>query len=300
MSERAFELQGHRGARGLFPENTIEGFRATAAVGVDSMELDIAVTADGVPIVSHDPTLDPELTRGPDGAWIERGDIAINDLTLAELRGYDVGRIRPGSKLAARFPLQHPVDGARLPTLAEVFAAVPHVLHVEIKTLPDRPHLTVSAEAMAAAVLAVAEAAGAMGRMVVRSFDWRGLAWLKRTRPALPLVWLTGPDTAREPGLWWEMPGFTGPVHEAVAHAAAGAAGWVPAWAPRHDTLDAEAIAAAHAAGLAVMPWTVDEPAHIARLIAWGVDGICTDRPDVARDVMRNAGLRPPPVWPAD
>jgi glycerophosphoryl diester phosphodiesterase len=289
------ELQGHRGARGLFPENTIEGFRATAAIGVDSIELDVAVTADGVPVISHDAVLHGDLTRGPDGRWIAEPGPVIRALTLTELGAYDVGRLKPGSRTAALFPAQRPIDGARIPTLAEAFAALPGLLlDVELKTLPDRPELTVPPAAMADAVVAVAETAGALARLRVRSFDWRGLAHLRRTRPEIPLVWLTSAREAADPGLWWDMPRFRGTTPEAVARAAAGAP-WRPGWAPRFSDLTAAAVAEAHALGLAVMPWTVNDAADMARLIAWDVDALCTDRPDIARGALAAAG-RPLPA----
>ena len=100
---RAIDLQGHRGARGLFPENTLAGFKAALAIGVDSFELDVAVTADGVPVVSHDAALNPDLARGPDGAWLDTPGPLIRSLRLAELAAYDVGRIRTGSAYAAQF-----------------------------------------------------------------------------------------------------------------------------------------------------------------------------------------------------
>src|SRR4051812_24085001 len=114
-----FDLQGHRGARGLFPENTLEGFVAAAALGFHSFEIDIAVTRDGVPVLHHDPHLNPDTARTPDGAWLpERGPL-IRDLNLAGLAAYDVGRIRPGSAYAALYPTQRPIDGARIPTLEQ-------------------------------------------------------------------------------------------------------------------------------------------------------------------------------------
>lgn len=293
---RIFDLQGHRGARGLFPENTIEGFLATSAIGVDSIELDIAVTADGVAVVSHDPTLDPDLTRGPDGAWIDRGDMVIRAMTLAEIQRFDVGRIRPGSALSRRFPHQAPQDGALMPTLGAVFRALPGLrIHAEIKTLPDRPELTVPPSVMAESIIAAATEAGALDRIAVRSFDWRGLAYLQAAHPAIPLVWLTSPGEAKSPGLWWDMPDHTGSTPAAVARAAGRPAAWQPAWAPRHDGLTREAIAEAHALGLRVMPWTVDDAGDIGRLIDWGIDGICTDRPDVARAEMAARGMVLPP-----
>jgi len=285
-----FERCGHRGARGLFPENTIAGFIATQALGVDSIELDVAITADGVAVVSHDAVLHPDLTRGPDGAWLTGAGPVIRSLTFAELQRYDVGRLRPGSRYAANFPDQVPQDGARIPTLEAVFRATPGVIvDAEIKTMPDRPELTVAPEAMADAILAAAEAAGALSRLAVRSFDWRGLAHLSRVRPEIPLAWLTSATEAKDPGLWWGLPGFSGSAPQAVARAAGATAPWRPGWAPNHRDLTPALIAEAHAFGLRVLPWTVDDPADMARLRAWGVDGICTDRPDRLRDVLAAA-----------
>ena len=284
------ELQGHRGARGLFPENTIDGFIASEALGVDSIELDIAVTADGIPVVAHDPLLHPDITRDASGDWLVVPGPPINRLTLAQLRTYDVGRLRPGSAYAVKYPRQIPHDGARIPTLAEVFAATRGTIDAELKTLPDRPELTVPPAEMAELVVAAADAAGARGRLTVRSFDWRGLYHLKRAHPDIPLVWLTSPETTLRAALWWDGPtpaAFNGSVPAVVA-AAAGA----PAtWAPAHARLSQAGIEDAHARGLRVVPWTVNDPADMARLMAWGVDGLCTDEPDRARAVMREARL---------
>jgi glycerophosphoryl diester phosphodiesterase len=257
-----YELQGHRGARDLFPENTIEGFVATRALGVRSIELDVAVTADGVAVVAHDVRLHPDIARGPDGAWVGAPGRLIREMTLAEVAAFDVGRLRPGSAYAAKHPRQSPVDGARIPTLEAVFAAVPDVLiDAELKTSPEEPEASVAPEEMAEIVLAVARRAGALGRLRVRSFDWRGLRYLQRVHPDVALAWLTGADG--DP--------------EVVAAAASGPA----IWAPRHDTLDAALVAKARSLGLSVRPWTVNDPDVAARLLRWGAEGICTDAPDL-------------------
>ena len=117
----AFDLQGHRGARGLAPENTLAGFARALEIGVTTLETDLAVTKDGVIVLSHDPVLNPDIVRGPDGQWLAAPGPAINSLTLAELKRYDVGRIKPGTKYAQQFAGQTPVDGQRIPTLAELF-----------------------------------------------------------------------------------------------------------------------------------------------------------------------------------
>jgi glycerophosphoryl diester phosphodiesterase len=309
---RAIDLQGHRGARGLFPENTLAGFSAALAIGVDSFELAVAVTADGVPVVSHDPALNPDLVRGPDGAWLTVRGPLIRTLRLSELAAYDVGRIRPGSAYASQFPDQAPCDGARIPTLAEVLGAevlgaevlgaevpgaealavAPAVrFNLEMKTFPAHPDWTVSATAMAEAVIAVAEAAGAIGRITVESFDWRGPRQVRRLRPDLPLAWLTSPESVAEAALWWDGPvpaDYAGSVPRAVA------AEGGPIWAPHHAELTGELIDEAHTLGLAVLAWTVNHAASMRRLLRAGIDGLITDRPDIARKVLAEEGFPPP------
>jgi glycerophosphoryl diester phosphodiesterase len=291
---RTIDLQGHRGARGLFPENTMAGFAAALAIGVDSFELDVAVTADGVPVVSHDAALNPDLARGPDGAWLTAPGPLIRTLRLADLAAYDVGRLRPGSAYAAQFPDQAPHDGARIPTLAEVLTVDGTVrFNIEMKTYPEHPEWTIGASAMAAAVIGVAEAAGAIGRITVESFDWRGPRQVRRLRPDLRLAWLTRPETVAAAELWWDGPmpaDFGGSVPRAVA------AEGGPIWAPHHADLGAGAIEEAHALGLAVLPWTVNTPAEMRRLLRAGVDGLITDRPDIARLVLAEEGFPLPPA----
>jgi glycerophosphoryl diester phosphodiesterase len=288
-----FELQGHRGARGLFPENTIEGFAAAVALGVDAVELDVAVTADGVPVVFHDAALSGDIVRGPDGAWLAGQGPLVRSLTLAELARFDVGRLRPGSRYAAAHPKQVARDGARVPTLQAVFEAITGArIDAELKTLPDRPDATVPPAEMAEHALAVAAACDALGRLDVRSFDWRGLRHVRAACPGVALTFLTSARTVMQARLWWDGPrpaDFGGSVARAVAAESPAAC-----WAPEHRTLHEEEVREAQSLGLRVVPWTVNEVADIGRLIAWGVDGICTDRPDLALQAMAEAGLAKP------
>ena len=117
----AFELHGHRGARGLAPENTLPAFAAALSLGVSALELDTAITKDGVVVVSHDARLNPDITRGTDGRWLNRSTRAVRELTLDDLGHYDVGRIKPGSEYSYRFPDQKRMDKVYMPTLAQVF-----------------------------------------------------------------------------------------------------------------------------------------------------------------------------------
>ncbi|MBW2250210.1 MAG: hypothetical protein JRF60_06175, partial [Deltaproteobacteria bacterium] len=136
---------GHRGAAGLAPENTLSAFKRACEIGVDAVELDVFLTADSKMVVHHDYTLNPDIARAPQGEWLSRPGPAIKDLTLAKLKTYDVGRLKPGTRYARRYPEQQPVDGERIPTLEEVISFLKTgcdpatQLWVEIKTNPEKP-----------------------------------------------------------------------------------------------------------------------------------------------------------------
>ena len=120
----AFDLQGHRGARGLAPENTLAAFSAALAVGVTTLELDVHVTRDGQVVVTHDPRLNPAFTRDAEGRWVDEPGPAVIELTLAQLQLCEVGRAKPGSRYAQLWPEQRGMDGERITTLAALFEAV--------------------------------------------------------------------------------------------------------------------------------------------------------------------------------
>ena len=117
-SHPALDLQGHRGARGLYPENTLEGFRKTIALGVTTLEMDVGITRDGVVVVHHDERLSPNIARGADGRWIDSPTPPLRELTWAQVQAFDVGRYRPGSRYASRFSKMQGRDGVRVPRLA--------------------------------------------------------------------------------------------------------------------------------------------------------------------------------------
>ena len=274
---RPLDIQGHRGARALFPENTLEGFVATYALGVKAFELDVGLTADGVVVVAHDPALNPEITRDATGAWLHDRGPTIRSLTYAQLGTYDVGRIRPGSRTSFLFPNQSPHDGARIPTLEMVLAALPDArFTIEVKTDPAHPDWTASAKVLADATLAVIDLCGAAARIIVESFDWRVQRHVREVRPDIKLAWLTRAETTRNAALWWDVAASAESVPKAVA------AEGGPIWAPDHTDLTEAQVTEAHALGLLVLPWTVNQPADMLRLVDWGVDGLISDRPDLA------------------
>lgn len=308
---RSFDLQGHRGARGLAPENTLAAFARALTLGVTTLELDLAVTRDGVVVVSHDPVLNPDVARRPDGHWLDKAGPPLFALSRGELLAYDVGRLRPGSRYAAQFPEQVPQDGLRIPTLLEVFALAGKAgnetvrFNIETKIDPGKPEQTLPPAAFADAVLAVVREAGVTARTTIQSFDWRTLRHVQRVAPDVETVCLTAQDPpdqllgGREGGSPWlaglDPNDFAGSVPRLVQ--AAGAR----IWSPSARDLNPRAIGEAHGLGLKVIPWTVNRPGDMKSLIEAGVDGLITDRPDLLRQVMQEAGLplpRPTPVSP--
>jgi glycerophosphoryl diester phosphodiesterase len=271
LSDRRFDIQGHRGARGLYPENSLPGFLAAAALGVTSLELDVVLTRDGVPVIFHDLTLTPDLVRGPGGDWLTAPAPAISALTADALGAFTIGRARPGSRLAAKLPAQRAMDGVAIPRLSDLLAVMrdsPVRLDIELK-LPRHPEPAEIA-ALVDAVLAALDAAPLRIAASLRCFNFAALRRLRERRPEIALAWLTrlGPRAT--------------PAAVASEIRATGWPVWQPVWAPDHRTLLRRDVRRAHAEGLAVVPWTVNSPARMRRLIGWGVDGMCTDRPDLA------------------
>ena len=264
---RTFDLQGHRGARGLAPENTLAGFARALEVGVTTLELDCGVTKDGVVGVHHDRRLNPDLAR-LDGKWIAAPGPTIRSLTYAELQRYDVGRLRPGSGYERRFPHQQAMDGTRIPRLAEVLKLKSR-FNIETKISPEHPDETVGAEEFARLVIKEVRTAGA--KASIQSFDFRTLKVVEREAPEIPTVYLTEGR-------------YTDP---AIAHGAG-----AKTWSPDFSAVDARSLKQAKALGMRVVVWTVNEPADIARMLDMGLDGIISDYPDRVLAELKRRGAR--------
>jgi glycerophosphoryl diester phosphodiesterase len=237
------KVHGHRGARARRPENTVPAFRYAIDLGVDAVELDVLVTKDDVPVVLHDPC-------------IGEPPIAVRDMTLAELRQYDVGAPKN-----PRFPEQQSVPGTRVPTLDEVFALSRGNkiwFNVEAKSFPDRPELTPDPQPFTRLILDLVRQHSLASRVIVQSFDPRITRTAAMLEPAVrrSALW----ETERE---WPEV----------ASEFAVNMLG------PRHDFVTPERVAWAHAAGFEVAPWTVNRPEDWARMVIAGVDAIITDDP---------------------
>ena len=304
-----FDIEAHRGGRALRPENTLPAFANALSMGVDTLELDMGVTRDGIVVVAHERGLNPDITRAGDGHYIDAA-IPFVKLTLAELKQYDVGQIRPGSAYAARFPDQRAIPSTRVPALAEVFALVRrsgdrHVrLNIETKIDPAQPEESLDPRGFVTAVLTLLRQEQFSDRVLIQSFDWRTLLLVQQQAPEVPTVYLTqqsGPDATihvNEPSRW--TAGFDPRDHGGTVPRAIQAAGG-RIWSPYYGDVDARSLEEAHQLGLPVIVWTVNRPDDMARLIDMGVDGIISDWPDLLRAEAAKKGIplpSPAPVSP--
>lgn len=305
---QSLDLQGHRGARGLLPENTLPAFAQALTLGVTTLELDTAVTKDSVVVVSHDPTLNPDITRGANGQWLASNNIAIHSLTYSQLQQYDVGRIRPRTPYALRFSTQQPVDGSRLPSLAAVFALARRAgnntvrFNIETKISPEQPQNTLPPAEFTRALIALVRAEKLESRVTIQSFDWRTLQLVQQEVPQIATVYLTAQQPwldnirARDSASPWtagfHVSRYAGSVPQMIK-AAGGAV-----WSPYFGDVTLEAVREAQQAGLKVVVWTVNEPRDITRMIDLGVDGIISDYPDRLRHIAAERGLPLPPGTP--
>jgi glycerophosphoryl diester phosphodiesterase len=254
----------------------------------------MAITRDDVVVIYHDLRLNPDITRGPDGQWLDKPGPDISALTFDELQRYDVGRMKPGSEYAKGFPDQQPVDGTRIPRLSDLFELVKQSgnekigFDCETKLSPLEPAATLPPEAFARRVIAEIRKAGMEKRVMIQSFDWRTLQVVQKEAPEIRTMYLTSPRTLApadgKPSPW--LAGFApeqngGSVPRAV-HAAGGRI-----WAPNQTYLTPLLLAEAKSLGLTVIPWTVNDPAMMAKLIDMGVDGIISDRPDLVQAALK-------------
>lgn len=269
-----FDLQAHRGGRGETTEESLAAFAKSLKLGVSTLELDIVLTRDAQPLVWHDPVIEPEkctdtgpaFAGDPDFPYVGR---RVAELTLAQVRTLDCGHLLP------EFPDAEVVSGNVIATLPEVFALAGHTrvrYNIETKVDSDNQQQIVDV------ILAAVRTAGKLDAVEIQSFDWLTLALVRAAEPAIPLValWEEGPD----------------PIAGAVA---AGA----DIVSPDYSVVDRAFVDRAHALGLKVIPWTVNDADAMRRQIAAGVDGLITDYPSRLRAVLAELGMPLPPAYPA-
>jgi glycerophosphoryl diester phosphodiesterase len=308
----SFDLQGHRGARGLKPENTLSSFEFAIDLGVTTIETDVHLTRDGVPILFHDAMVTEQLCRrlpksdAPDPA----SRPLVSMLTLSQLRGYQADRnpdlrrfpsqTAESTPLASLYAKRHGFEPFFMPTLADFFAFIGLYegqcgmqagkseeqratakrlrCDLELKRVPFYPQVigdNFDAESPALLEQRVVDEvrlAGMISRTIVRSSDHRSVRAARRLEPGLIAAVLITETAPASPA-------------QLAQHAEA------QVYCPDFRFLDHAQVRLAHQEQIRVVPWTVNEPEHWARLLDWGVDGITTDYPDRLASFLRDRGI---------
>ena len=282
-------IHGHRGARGLRPENTIAGIRAGIDAGCDAIEVDLCVTRDDHLVLVHDPVLSPNIVRDQAGNWIEE-PLRVRQLDLEQVQGLDVGMIRPGSFYALRYPEQKSVAGAGIPTLDEFSAFMRDngtdiLVNLELKSTPYDPTATPDVDHYAQLVVDGLQQLRQTHEVVIQSFDWRLPTAVRGLDPDIQTGFTTDcqPDAdplspvSGMPAPWtcfrdlaaWndDLPLM---IHSMGADI----------WSSNLRDLTEDRIQHARELGLQVYAWTVNRIEDMELAVQWDVDAITTDYPD--------------------
>lgn len=313
--QQPFDVQAHRGGIGLTVESTLASFDKALRVGVSTLELDVQITEDGEAVVTHDRKVNgakcqdtaPATPGDPEYPYVGK---YVNTLSLSQIRTLDCG-----SRPLAQFPGQQTSPGARMPLLSEVFDLVQAygaddvALNVETKVEAGAPSETAPREQFVQVVAAEIRAADIASQVTIQSFDWGSLMRMKEVYPELPLVALTNYDflqvdqPGRSPWLGGlDIDDFDDDLVKATASFGVWAISRVHGFPQDGKVSDPDyrpyvteqMVQEAHEHGQRVIPWTVDDPATMDKLIDDGVDGLITDYPDRLRQVLADRGLAVP------
>ncbi len=297
-SRRSFDAQGHRGARGLLPENTLPAFKRALELGVSTLELDLGVTRDRQVVVSHDRRINPQICRRADGTTILTPPL-VSELSLVELQALDCGSLNPDPK---RFPEPPRVNlqGIRIPTLGEVFQLAADFgdtevrFNIETKIAPGVSD-TVPAEEFVALVIGVVQEHDLESRVTIQSFFWRTLELAKAKAPNIETAALLATDTQTPDWLNGIDPQTVGDTSLDLLRAARDYVDiYSPYWrliAPRSPPFLGSRVDEIQAAGFPVVPWTVNSKRRMGKIIDLGVDGLISDYPDVLIDLLKERGI---------
>ncbi|MBT5774483.1 MAG: glycerophosphodiester phosphodiesterase [Dehalococcoidia bacterium] len=288
---------GSCGISGLRPSNTLASFEHALDHGIDGIEFDYQVTADGHVVGHHDYRINADLARDEQGEWLPEAGPPIRSLTLDQVRVYDMGRAKPGSRATRSYPDQVAVDGERIPTLEELLAALARrndtttELWIEVKTDPsEAPDITTPPDEFLAALLPRLEAADGIARTVLIAFDWRVLRLAMEAQPSIRTGFLTADTRHIAPdrdwpsvdghSTWW---GGWDPIDHGGTFISAVRAAGGTYWSPLLKDLTPELVAEAHEAGIQVSTWGVGSDEEMALALDLGIDSITASRPDLLK-----------------
>ena len=264
---------------GRWPANSLEGALRCLALPNDGIEIDVQITSDGHVVAHHDYRLSRDHAR-LNGEWLPQAGAPLKTLTLAELEAYDVGRLRPDSPYALRYPDREEMDGVRIPTLRSLLHALkatpgaPRMIYVEIKTDPQNPEDAPEPGVIVDAVFADLEAEDYLEHAKIIAFDWQVLRLSTDRWPRIKTAHLTIPASlsskpAQEgPSPWRD--GYDSTDHGGSDLAAIKAHGGME-WSPYFTDVTPETMAEAKALGLLVGPWGLSAGDDIRRMAELGV-----------------------------
>ncbi len=272
---KSFDLQGHRGARGLMPENTIPAFLLALDIGVTTLEMDVVINSQRHVVLSHEPWISEKICSHGDGRPVSK--IEAKKLNIYTLNDEQLAAFDCGSRGHPDYPRQQAMSQSK-PLLSDVFKAVaahtyesgrkPAMFNIEIKSRPDRDGVYYPEVAEYAALLyAVIVEHDVLRQTTVQSFDPRALEEQHRLDPEVTTALLVDNRKGFEKNL--------------------ARLSFVPdIYSPDYKRVTMGLIKAAHAKNIKVIPWTVNDPGAMNKLIDMGVDGLITDYPDIAIDLL--------------
>ena len=306
-----FDFEAHRGGRDARPENTMYSNAYAMVMGATSIECNMQLTKDGQIVMSHNPILNPDITRDKDGNYVPKNKYDIRTMTVDQLKQFDVGVMNPEIgeyyDLHGRTQIMH---DAQLPTLDEVMQLIQSygdkkiVLNIETKSYPDPNTMEYKNNADPKKFVEVfndtVKKYGMEDRVVLQSFDWRTLIEMKKLNPNISTSALWQASSSWESYGNQKSPWLGGldikdydndPVK--AAHAIG-----VDIVSPYYMDVTKEMVDEAHSLGMKIVPWTVNDEKDMNELLDMGVDGIISDRAWILKDVLqkRNITLHEPVV----
>ncbi len=287
----ATEIYAHRGGAGLTPENTLFAIQTALKIGVDVIDVDVGLTKDNIIVVHHDLHLNPNLTRTAKNTWLEKTGPAIQALTYQKLKQYDVGKRNPDCMSCLKeFPLQAQLESAQIPTLQQVIQQLKNAnyqgrLQIEIKTEPGQPY-SATPKAIVTALIHVLRAEDYSPKVEIHSFDWRNLLLLQKLAPEITTSYLSDHAGLLKQSNYSHWLANYDIVALNISYPALISQLGAKIWCPNYKELTPKLLAEAKKLGIKVNVWTVDQPKDMQTMIAYGVDGIITNRPDVLRELL--------------
>lgn len=267
-----FDKQGHRGCRGLMPENTIPAMIHALGLGVTTLEMDVVMTKDKKLVLSHEPFFNHEISTRPDGTEVtakEESSLNIYQMTYEEVKDYDVG-LKPHP----RFPRQEKIKTIK-PLLSDVFEAVKQYMmtsrrpfpyyNIETKTQPLTDNIYhPGPEEFVDSLMAVIKSKQLEEQVIIQSFDFRTLQYLHQKYPTIKTAMLIEDFDKRS-------------LEEQIR-----ALGFNPGiYSPAYKLVNESLLKKCHELGIKIIPWTVNEKVKMDELKTMGVDGVITDYPDI-------------------